>query len=58
MDDQKVTGSFRQMIRNLRLLDDHKAEVERVANELGSRGLLDLADDLRLSLKTLRTIKR
>ena len=35
-------------------LDQHCLEIDRVATELGKRGLIDLADDLRLAVRNLR----
>lgn len=37
-----------------RRLNQSAAEIERVAGELGLRGLIDLSDDLRLEAKGLR----
>lgn len=53
--DPKQIG-FRRVLRTKRLMSEHCTEVSRVADELGKRGLLDLADDLRLSLRSIREI--
>jgi hypothetical protein len=47
---------YRRVIRSKRIMADHIAEVERVADELGKRGLIDLADDLRLSVRELKKL--
>lgn len=50
MSDEQT---YRRLLRNMRLMTEHKAEVQRVEVELRKRGLLDLADDLHLSLKKI-----
>lgn len=45
------------MLRSHRVVDEHCREVARVAGVLGRRGLSDLADDLRLSVRSVRVLK-
>lgn len=56
-----ASAGYRRVIRSIRLTNEHCKEVNRVANELGRRGLIDLADDLRMSVRKLlamRDLKR
>lgn len=57
MSERKTQTGYRRVIRSIRIMDEHCKEVDRVAAELGKRGLVDLADDLRLSVRSLRTLR-
>jgi hypothetical protein len=56
-EPQNDRSGLLRILRSMRIMDAHCQEIERIATELGKRGLLDLADDLRMSVRKLRPLR-
>ena len=57
LSERTSKTGYRRVLRTIRVMDEHIKTVDRVAKELDLRGQMELADELRISAHTLRTLR-